>query len=324
MSLRSKLGFMRRSPSSEELTGTRTTASERNAAVSPLFKPSQSSHPAPARISEAEKQARLEDWRARKAAQQQEMEAVRQEAAELERRQYRSAVGTLQYFSAASGAAKRRSAIRKRKDSALRIGAEITAKYMPQLLAKYRASHACDDYGRENIDTKKWADDKRYFVTSVMADRLPHEDIREFFDDLSAELDAAVEKANSEDSSLAQVDRLSGYEFETHCAEILRKQGWIAAPTQKSGDQGVDVIATKGHIVAAIQCKLYKTKKVGNDAVQQINAGREFVRANRAVVVATIDYTQSARELAAKTGVHLLQLSQLQSLYEILSEELPR
>lgn len=292
--------------------------------MSPLLTPSQSSHPEPARISEAEKQARLEDWRARKAAQQQERERARQEAAAIESRQYHSAVGTLQYFSAASDAAKRRSAICKRRDSALRIGADSTAKYMPQLLAKYRASHACDDYGRENIDTKKWDDDKRYFITSVMADRLPQGDLVEFFDDLSANLNAAVHKANSEDSSLAHVDHLNGYEFETHCAEILRKQGWTAAPTQKSGDQGVDVIATKGPIVAAIQCKLYKTKKVGNDAVQQVNAGREFVRANHAVVVATIDYTQSARELAAKTGVHLLQLSQLESLYEILSAKSPR
>lgn len=94
-------------------------------------------------------------------------------------------------------------------------------------------------------------------------------------------------------------------EFERWCAGELTRLGWNSRVTLASGDQGVDVIATRAGITAVFQCKLY-TQPVGNSAVQEVYAGMAFYRADVAAVVSSSGYTQSARAVAAQTGVHLL------------------
>ena len=110
--------------------------------------------------------------------------------------------------------------------------------------------------------------------------------------------------------------QMTGHQFEHHCAMILRAQGWDAHVTQASGDQGVDVIARRGGTVLALQCKLWNSA-VGNSAVQEAHAGRSFVGANAAAVVATAGYTEAARQLAARTRVSLLSLADLERINAI-------
>jgi len=106
----------------------------------------------------------------------------------------------------------------------------------------------------------------------------------------------------------------SGYstpaEFEEWCAAELRAAGWDARVTGQTGDQGVDVRASHGSKVIVLQCKLYSWPS-GNDAVQQVFAGKTFYRAHAAVVVSTGGFTKSARAIASQTGVHLLAPDQL-------------
>lgn len=93
-------------------------------------------------------------------------------------------------------------------------------------------------------------------------------------------------------------------EFEHHCAQLLRNEGWHAKVTQQSGDQGADVIGMFGGNRAVFQCKLY-SKPAGNDAVQQIFAARRFYDANGAGVIASSGFTRSAYALARSAGVVL-------------------
>ena len=93
--------------------------------------------------------------------------------------------------------------------------------------------------------------------------------------------------------------------FERMCADVLTSYGWLTNLTVTSGDQGVDVLARKGRISVVIQCKLY-SRPVGNDAVQQAIAGRQFTGATHAAVVSNQPYTRSAKELAARDYVLLL------------------
>ncbi len=69
----------------------------------------------------------------------------------------------------------------------------------------------------------------------------------------------------------------------------------------------------KKHIV--VQAKHYASP-VGPGAVQEVHAGIKFYGAREDEVVTNSTFTKSARELAAKTGVHLIDGSELRRLIE--------
>jgi restriction system protein len=83
--------------------------------------------------------------------------------------------------------------------------------------------------------------------------------------------------------------------------------------TKGSGDQGIDIIATKDGVVVVLQCKRY-SGSVGNKAVQEVLGGKEMIKANHAAVVTNSTYTKSARQLAANSGVMLIHFDQLNML----------
>ena len=99
--------------------------------------------------------------------------------------------------------------------------------------------------------------------------------------------------------------RLTGEEFEEYVALILGDNGFREIElTRASGDQGVDVLAERGGLQYAIQCKNY-AGAVGNAAVQEAFAGAEYYGCDVAVVVCPGEFTRAARELAQSTGVLL-------------------
>ena len=103
----------------------------------------------------------------------------------------------------------------------------------------------------------------------------------------------------------AQCLRLTGAEFEAYLAQVLRDNGFREIElTRASGDQGVDILATRNGKRYAIQCKNYDGA-VGNFAVQEAYAGAEYYGCDEAAVVCPGEFTRAARELAASTGVHL-------------------
>lgn len=116
---------------------------------------------------------------------------------------------------------------------------------------------------------------------------------------------------------LIYTDDIDPYEYEKFCGRILKNAGWNTEVTKSSGDQGVDVIASKFGIKVALQVKKYSSP-VGNDAVQQIFAGKQFYKADYAAVVCTAGFTRSAYELARSAGVHLLHHNELQDLERLL------
>ena len=111
---------------------------------------------------------------------------------------------------------------------------------------------------------------------------------------------------------------MSGEEYEEFCKYILKQRGWRINLTPKSGDQGVDLIAFKEYLKVCIQCKRY-TNPVGNKAVQEIIAGKQFYDGTHAVVVTNAGYTKSAQTLALKTGVILISHNQIGNLEDYLN-----
>jgi HJR/Mrr/RecB family endonuclease len=59
------------------------------------------------------------------------------------------------------------------------------------------------------------------------------------------------------ESSLYDIDRMDGVDFEHYIAARLRAAGYTVEITRTTGDFGVDIIATKSGNRIAVQCKRY-------------------------------------------------------------------
>lgn len=102
----------------------------------------------------------------------------------------------------------------------------------------------------------------------------------------------------------------TGVEYENFLCRQIRKAGYHCDTTPVTGDQGVDLIVEVGSNKVAVQCKFYSTP-VGNDAVQQVAAGKRFYNCNIACVVSNMTFTSSAIALAKALKVALIHHSKL-------------
>ena len=106
-------------------------------------------------------------------------------------------------------------------------------------------------------------------------------------------------------SSIEYIDSLNGNEFEEWCADLLCKMSFQNIQiTEKSGDQGVDILSEKDGVKYAIQCKCYSTD-LGNTPIQEVESGRVFYGCHVGVVMTNRYFTKGAKELAQKTGTLL-------------------
>lgn len=119
---------------------------------------------------------------------------------------------------------------------------------------------------------------------------------------------------------IAQIDpfELTPIEYERHCAELLREQGWVVRETPATRDGGADFIAEKGRSRLVVQCKRY-SHPVGNKAVQEVNSAVKLYSGNYACVVAPNGYTRQAQREATGLEVHLLHHSALPAYAEKLT-----
>ena len=108
-----------------------------------------------------------------------------------------------------------------------------------------------------------------------------------------------------------------GIIFENHCMEILKKNGWKVKETPITGDQGVDLIASIDNLRICIQCKNHQ-KAVGNNAVQEISAGKLYWKGTHAVLVSKSGFTKSAQKLARANKVKLINIYELKDLENLL------
>ncbi|MFC6377545.1 restriction endonuclease [Tatumella terrea] len=179
-------------------------------------------------------------------------------------------------------------------------------KYQDILLRKRRNLIIFDDYGFE--DTKKWEEEKHSFLRKL--------DLESFWDfhsiqDASLMIDVILNTCITPIDDFN--DNMSPREYESFCSQILSDAGWESRVTKGSGDQGVDVIAKKGKITVAIQCKLFN-QPVGNSAVQEVYSGAKFYGADKAIVVTNNTYTPHARTLANSTNVMLIHHNDLKNI----------
>ena len=106
-------------------------------------------------------------------------------------------------------------------------------------------------------------------------------------------------------SELYKVDNMTGTQFENYVAELLKRIGFSnIGVTQASNDYGVDIIAFVGDTRYAFQCKRY-AKSIGNSAIQEIVAGKQYYNCDEAIVITNNYFTKNAINLAEKCDVSL-------------------
>ena len=96
------------------------------------------------------------------------------------------------------------------------------------------------------------------------------------------------------------------FEFEQLIGKLFEKMGYDTEVTKKAKDYGVDVIAKKGKTTVAIQAKKYKEgNNVGNKEIQQILGAMWQIKANKAILITTSDFTVYAEEQGKEAPVEL-------------------
>ncbi len=113
---------------------------------------------------------------------------------------------------------------------------------------------------------------------------------------------------------LSDIDTMVGLDFEHYCADILRQNDFKNVEvTQSTGDFGVDIIAYKGKLKYAIQCKRY-SGNLGNAPIQEVVAGMSYYKCQRGAVITNSHFTESAKKLARANNVALWDREVLESM----------
>lgn len=103
------------------------------------------------------------------------------------------------------------------------------------------------------------------------------------------------------------LEDMNGVEFERLVALYFDAKGYAPQLIGGSGDHEVDIVLTdpKENYKIAVQCKHWKTKKVGNDTILRLSAGKRVHKCIDAWCITTNYYTKAAEEAAEGTKVKL-------------------
>ena len=112
---------------------------------------------------------------------------------------------------------------------------------------------------------------------------------------------------------------LSGVEFETRIAKVLKEFGFNVSGTRASGDQGADLIAKRDGSTIIIQAKRYDSA-VGNKAVQEVIGAVQFYSGDEGWVITNSTFTPSAKALAQKANIRLIDGPRLAAMAKLIRE----
>ncbi len=114
-------------------------------------------------------------------------------------------------------------------------------------------------------------------------------------------------------ASLAEIDAMSGIEFEKYVADLLRRQGYTGIKLTERYDLGVDIIARKDGVTWGIQVKR-SSGMVKAAAIRQVVTALKHYNCDRAMVITNATYSRPAVELARSNSCVLIDRSLLTTL----------
>jgi hypothetical protein len=199
---------------------------------------------------------------------------------------------------------------------------EVCSKHREALASELDRHSYIDTYGNRNQE--QWEQKARsYFINTVIRPMLNHSQnmlLDEELSGINLIIDSyALSALDSLHGKNGYHSKMSGTEYEKLCKRILEDEGWNVQTTKTTGDQGVDLIASKSNIKVAIQCKK-SLSTIGNKAVQEIVSGAKHYHIFIPVVVSNADFTPQAKTLAFTNHVLLLHHNELIKLVDIVTE----
>ncbi|MCH7535831.1 MAG: restriction endonuclease, partial [Bacteroidetes bacterium] len=176
-----------------------------------------------------------------------------------------------------------------------------------KIMKQERAS--ISDYDHESIEKSKELNDysleyhlpKEYFLLAKHLDR----SFREHH------------KTHGIPLNNIDFNRMTGIEFESYLVKLLKDSGFThVRGTPNSGDQGGDLLATKSNKKIIIQAKRH-TGSVGNKAVQEVTGAVSYYSGDEGWVITNSTFTKSARNLAQKAKVKLIDGNSLKRISKL-------
>jgi len=108
-------------------------------------------------------------------------------------------------------------------------------------------------------------------------------------------------------TGINSIRSLSWREFEALVGEAFRRQGFQVSETGGGGaDGGIDLMLQKDGETTLVQCKHWRSFKVGVREVRELFGVMVAERAHRAVFVASGSYSREAREFAGGKPITLI------------------
>lgn len=153
------------------------------------------------------------------------------------------------------------------------------------------------------IDNKKFPDNNRNYFTcknifsDILKEKMDNKKFKTFIGKIS-------HSQTKREYTIDDIDIMTGKEFEEFIALLFSKLGYSAEVTKTSGDQGIDVILSKDGRTVGVQTKCY-SGKIGNSAIQEAVAGKNFYHLDKAMVVTNNFFSPSAQKLAMANSVVL-------------------
>jgi restriction system protein len=116
---------------------------------------------------------------------------------------------------------------------------------------------------------------------------------------------ASDKKLSNEQLLAADIDTLSGIDFERIVELYYRDRGYPVERIGGSGDHGVDlIIQEEDGARIAIQCKRQK-QDVGNAVVLKLDSGRRAHKCHVGRIVTTAYFTKAAEDAASRLRIEL-------------------
>jgi restriction system protein len=114
-------------------------------------------------------------------------------------------------------------------------------------------------------------------------------------------------------SGIAEIDQMSGKQFEQYLGQLFKAQGYSVKFKQDSGDFGADLVLMKDGRRVVVQAKRYQ-KRVGIKVVQEVQAAIAHYGASEGWGVSNSDFTEAAYSLAKSNGVRLINRNVLMNM----------
>jgi HJR/Mrr/RecB family endonuclease len=195
-----------------------------------------------------------------------------------------------------------------------RIAKKLTNENLNELLIHRRIGTIQGHFNK--TDDSGWTKKKIFFIKKIITEKSGGEINHSNYIKISKLIDKLTK--DYDESKLLDSENLTGHQYEQYVANKLNDLGWKTIITPGSGDNGVDIVATKQEVNVAIQCKKH-SKNVSNKAVQEIYSGKDIYKAQIAAVITNNTYTKSAKNAAANLKVYLLNDHHLNELDDIVN-----